>query len=332
MRKTKCLLLVSLSMLSAAFRADAASPPPAAVFKDCPDCPEMVFIPAGRFAMGGKPDQRLGFKPEPDELPAREVSVPAFTLGRYEITQAEWQALMGENPSDYISGDGRLPVETVSWNEAQEFARRLSRKTGKPYRLPTEAEWEYAARAGNDGLFSFGDDVNELGRYAWFGGNAGGHIHAVGLKEPNRWGLHDMHGNVWEWVEDCYRPNYKGAPIDGSAWRKRGHCQRNNRGGSWVNSALNLRSHHRHRMGAGSRGTFIGLRIARAPDNYSDFRANHPKDRGRAVASCTAASSRPLFPSAASLLVGAGATGAQPSHGNLQAHLAAFGSADHKSP
>ena len=233
-------------------------------FTDCAGCPEMVVVGAGSFVMGGKPDPRSGIKPEPDEVPQRTVSVPAFALARFEVTQQQWQALMGENPSDYISGDGRLPVDTVSWNEAQEFARRLAAKTGKPYRLPTEAEWEYAARAGSDATFSFGDDVADLDRHAWYGANSGGHAHPVGQKAPNAFGLHDMHGNVWEWVEDCYRPSYEGAPTDGSAVAGAEHCQRNNRGGSWVNSAANLRSYHRHRMGAGSRGTFIGLRVARA--------------------------------------------------------------------
>ncbi len=243
---------------------------PGRVFKDCADCPEMVIIPGGSFVMGGKADPALKYKPEPDEIPQRSVSVPAFALGKYEVTQGQWQALMGENPSDYIDGDKNLPVETVSWNEAKEYAKRLSAKTGKTYRLPTEAEWEYAARAGSSALFSFGDDVNELGRYAWYNSNSGGHIHSVGTKEPNKFGVHDMHGNVWEWVEDCYQANYDGAPIDGSAVTKLGSCQRNNRGGSWVNSAMNLRSDHRHKMGAGSRGTFVGMRLARSLDKSAN--------------------------------------------------------------
>ena len=238
----------------------------AEVFQDCADCPEMVAIPAGTFVMGGKPVPELNYKPDPEEGPRRTVAVARFALGKHEVTQAQWTALMGENPSDYISGDGALPVETVSWNDAQEFVRRLSAKTGRRYRLPTEAEWEYAARAGSDTLFSFGDSPVDLGRYAWFGQNSGGHIHPVGQKAPNAFGLHDMHGNVWEWVEDCYFPTYDGAPGDGSAVVSSGRCKRNNRGGSWVNSAMNLRTTHRHMMGAGSRGTFVGFRIARSLD------------------------------------------------------------------
>jgi formylglycine-generating enzyme required for sulfatase activity len=263
----KTTLGVSIAIMQlCALGNGALAQVPGRVFKDCADCPDMVMIPGDSFVMGGKTDPRLNYKPEPDEIPQRSVSVPSFALGKHEVTQGQWQALMGENPSDYIDGDKNLPVETVSWNEAKEFAKRLSAKTGKTYRLPTEAEWEYAARAGSSALFSFGDDVGALGQYAWYGLNSGGHIHPVGQKEPNKFGLHDMHGNVWEWVEDCYQPTYEGAPTDGSALQKAGACQRNNRGGSWVNSAMNLRSDHRHKMGAGTRGTFVGMRLARTLD------------------------------------------------------------------
>ncbi len=260
----KRLLALSIILTMALpIRLPASAEAPGRVFKDCPDCPDMVVIPAGRFVMGGKPEPKLNYKPEPDEIPQRTVTLASFAIGKTEVTQGQWQALMGDNPSDYIDGNADLPVETVSWNEAKEFARRLSAKTGKSYRLPTEAEWEYAARAGSSTLFSFGDDAAQLDRYAWNGKNSGGHIHAVGQKAPNAFGLHDMHGGVWEWVEDCYQPTYDGAPVDGSAVPPVERCQRNNRGGSWVNSALNLRSDHRHKMGAGSRGTFVGLRLAR---------------------------------------------------------------------
>jgi formylglycine-generating enzyme required for sulfatase activity len=254
-----CLLALLLCL---AVDAAASEPGAAREFRDCAECPQMVVVPAGVFIMGGKPEPRINFKPEPDEVPQRSVAVASYAMGKYEVTQAEWRAVMGENPSDYDDGTGVLPVETVSWNDAQEYVRRLSLRTGRQYRLPTEAEWEYAARAGSTSLFSFGDDVSELGQHAWYGGNSGGHIHPVGLKQANAFGLHDMHGNVWEWVEDCYQPSYVGAPVDGSAMPRSPPCQRNNRGGSWVNSPLNLRSHHRHKMGAGSRGTFVGVRVA----------------------------------------------------------------------
>jgi formylglycine-generating enzyme required for sulfatase activity len=254
----------TLSLVALLGCLPALAQAPGTTFKDCSNCPEMVVVPGGTFVMGAKPIPSINFIPAPDEVPQRTVTVRSFALGKYEVTQEFWTAVMGENNSDYQDGTPNLPVETVSWNEAQVFVEKLSAIAGQTYRLPTEAEWEYAARAGSAALFSFGDDVTELGKYAWFGENSGGHIHPVGRKLPNAFGLHDMHGNVWEWVEDCYQSTYDGAPTDGSAVKKDGHCQRNNRGGAWINSALNLRSDHRHRMGAGSRGIFIGLRVARS--------------------------------------------------------------------
>ena len=260
---TKMRISWALSILSLLCAPPALAQAQVTLFEDCSICPEMVVIPAGSFVMGAKAYTSLNFVPAPDELPQRKVSVKSFALGKYEVTQEFWRALMGENNSDYQDGTPNLPVETVSWNEAQVFLQKLSAMADQTYRLPTEAEWEYAARAGSSALFSFGDDPKDLGQYAWFGGNSGGHIHPVGGKLPNQFGLHDMHGNVWEWVEDCYQSTYEGAPTDGSAVTREGHCQRNNRGGAWINSPLNLRPDHRHRMGAGSRGIFIGLRLAR---------------------------------------------------------------------
>lgn len=251
-------ILIFLSISIGIFAAETSG----REFRDCATCPLMVEIPSGTFEMGGKSLPEIGFTPEPEELPRRAVRVSRFALGKYEVTQAEWVALMGENPSDYDDHSGLLPVETVSWRDAKEFLRRLSKKTGRHYRLPTEAEWEYAARAGQDTLYSFGNDATRLDQYAWFNANSGGHIHPVGTKLANAFGLHDMHGNVWEWVEDCYFPSYEGAPSDAKPVRSVEGCQRNNRGGSWVNASLNLRASHRHKMGGGSRGTFIGFRVA----------------------------------------------------------------------
>ena len=256
-------IICALATISLLCGSPVLAQSPGTLFKDCASCPEMVVIPAGTFVMGAKPILSINFTPAPDEMPQRQVTVGSFALGKNEVTQELWLSIMGENSSDYRDGTTNLPAETVSWNEAQVFVQKLSVLAGEQYRLPTEAEWEYAARAGSAAMFSFGDDVKELGRYAWFGENSGGHIHAVGQKLPNAFGLYDMHGNVWEWVEDCYQSTYEGAPTDGSAIQKEGHCQRNNRGGAWINSALNLRSDHRHRMGAGSRGIFIGLRVAK---------------------------------------------------------------------
>ena len=130
------------------------------------------------------------------------------------MTQGQWQAVMGSNPSQF-TGDPNRPVENVSWDDVQEFIRRLNaREGGATYRLPTEAEWEYAARAGTTTRWSFGDDASQLGRYAWHDGNAGGQTHPVGQLQPNPWGLYDMHGNVWEWVQDWYGKYASGTAVD----------------------------------------------------------------------------------------------------------------------
>ena len=181
-----------------------------------------VHIPAGSFTMGS-PDS--DHEADADEKPAHRVTISRpFYLGKFEVTQAQWQAVMGSSPYDAAAGARSNPYfdlpgmaervrkpdnpVTVSWNEAQQFLQRLNAKEGEKkgqrrYRLPTEAEWEYAARAGTSSVYSFGDDRAQLGRYAWFGEDfASGAPHPVGGKLPNPWGLHDVHGNVWEWVQD----------------------------------------------------------------------------------------------------------------------------------
>ena len=173
---------------------------------------------------------------------------------------------MGSNPSSSGNcGDG-CPVERVSWNDAQEFAQRLSQKTGKRYRLPSEAEWEYAARAGSSTKWSFGDNASQLGDYAWFSANSQNKTQRVAQKRPNAFGLFDMHGNVWEWVQDCWHGDYSGAPTDGSAWTT--GCSNNYRvlrGGSWINDPTVLRSAGRNRNSPDSRSNYYGLRLARTP-------------------------------------------------------------------
>jgi formylglycine-generating enzyme required for sulfatase activity len=183
-------------------------------------------------------------------------------LGKFEVTQEQWYALMGNLPSKF---KGRtLPVEQVSWDDAQEFIKRLNTKSGQNYRLPSEAEWEYAARAGSPADYSFGDDPKQLSRFAWFAGNTDNTTNPAGEKTANKFGLHDMHGNVWEWMQDCWSGNYAGAPADGSAWTA-GDCSRRVlRGGSWFNDPPLLRSAYRLRNTTASRGNLFGFRVARS--------------------------------------------------------------------
>jgi len=168
---------------------------------------------------------------------------------------------MGSNPSEFKARS--RPVEQVSWNDAQEFIRRLNAKTGMTYRLPTEAEWEYAARAGTESAWSWGDDAGQARQYAWYNGNAGGESHPVGRFQPNRFGLYDMHGNVAEWVQDCYHDSYRGAASDGSARQGGEACYRVLRGGSWSRNLRALRSADRDWTSPNGRGGNIGFRLAR---------------------------------------------------------------------
>jgi formylglycine-generating enzyme required for sulfatase activity len=226
------------------------------VFKDCPDCPEMVMIPAGSFTMGSDESDT--------EKPPHRVSIRSFEIGRTEVTQGQWQAVMGSNPSRFNNCGNDCPVERVSWTDIQQFIQRLNARTGKTYRLPSEAEWEYAARAGSTGRWSFGGNEEQLGQHAWFGDNSRGSTQRVAQKQPNAFGLYDMHGNALEWVEDCWHNNYNGAPTDGSAWTT--GCSgdwRVLRGGSWLNYPAILRSAIRSRITPDYRGDSDGFRLAR---------------------------------------------------------------------
>jgi formylglycine-generating enzyme required for sulfatase activity len=207
---------------------------------------EMIKIPAGSFLMGTEEIEVIRLCQEyeincfKNEMPQHQVNLQEFYLGKYPVTQEQYQAIMGNNPSDF-KDNPKNPVEMVTWDNAQEFCQKLSEKTGKKYRLLSEAEWEYACRAGTRTRYYFGDNADLLGEYAWYRDNS---THLVGQKKLNNWGLYDMYGNVWEWCEDVWHNNYKNAPTDGTAWNDN-YAQtdyRVLRGGSWVNSPTNCRS------------------------------------------------------------------------------------------
>lgn len=235
-----------------------------AIAKDCAECPEMVRIPGGTFRMGDETGDG-----NPDERPVHEVRVPAFSMSRYEISFDEWDACARAGACadiwDQDWGRSRQPLINVSWNEAQAYVRWLSRKTGRSYRLPSEAEWEYAARAGGTAQYPWGAEVVPGLAICWSHcGTDADQPAPVGSTRPNAFGLYDMHGNVWEWVEDCSNPDYGGAPRDGSAWEE-GDCgSRMARGGGWRNFSSDMRSAIRFALPPNIQYTVLGLRIVRA--------------------------------------------------------------------
>jgi formylglycine-generating enzyme required for sulfatase activity len=241
-----------------AARRAAANFRPGQVIKDCADCPEMVAIPGGSFVMGADKN--------PDEKPPHPVTLRSFLMGKTEVTQGQWKAVMGSNPSRFNQCGDECPVEQVSWGDAQEFIVKLKHKTGLVYRLPSEAEWEYAARAGSTTEWTPGNDESRLTDFAWFSANSRAKSQPVAQKRPNAFGLFDMHGNVWEWVEDCWHNNYSSAPRDGSAWVTTcSSAARVLRGGSWSIDPPLLRSANRNWNASDIRTSYNGLRLARTP-------------------------------------------------------------------
>ena len=229
--------------------------------------PEMIVLAAGNFTMGS-PGTESGRRE--DEGPQRRVTISQpFALSNHEITFREYDSFAKATgrklPYDSGWGRGNRPVIYVSWEDATAYARWLSEQSGQQYQLPTEAEWEYAARAGSTTAVSFGDDLSRLGEYAWFIDNSEKKTHPVGKKKPNNWGLYDMHGNVYEWVQDDWHGNYEGAPTDGSAWidEPRG-AERVFRGGGQNGDAWNCRSAIRVNGGPGDRRGSLGFRLARS--------------------------------------------------------------------
>ena len=267
---------------------------PGRVFRDCDACPEMVVVPAGSFMMGSSSHEEGRYDVEG---PVHRVTIPApFAVGRYEVTRGEfarfveaaghstgnscwtfeddgWKDRSGlnwRNPG--YRQDNREPVVCVNWEDARAYVNWLSRETGKPYRLLSEAEWEYSARAGTTGPFHFGatistDQANYNGNAIYGSGREGVYRKKtvpVGSFRANGFGLHAVHGNVWEWVEDCGHASYRGAPSDGSVWVTGGDCgYRMLRGGSWDSVPGDLRSASRYGDTAGSRSYFSGFRVTR---------------------------------------------------------------------
>src|SRR5437870_5595659 len=259
---------------------DLAAAKPGAVFRECPDCPEMLVIPPGSFTMGSPDSEKVwaashGASPQSvsDEAPQHRVTLRSFALGKYDVTRAEYAVFVRE--TGYPPGDGcgkdsfkwnkqpdlnwqnpgftqtdRDPVVCMSWNDARAYITWLNTKVrastytngGGPYRLPSEAEWEYAARGGTTTPFWWGDDDAAAVDHAWFKANSDGHSHSVGLKPANAFGLYDIVGNVWQWTEDCYGDTYANVPADGSAAESPTGCMRVDRGSCWMYPAWLLRS------------------------------------------------------------------------------------------
>ena len=237
----------------------------AKAFKDCPNCPEMIALSPGQFVMGSA-------KGDPSERPAHRVTLTRpFAIGKFEVTVAQWKECVKAGdcknlPAKADTSD-KTPIRDVSWDDAQEYVKWLSRISGQKYRLPTEAEWEYAARAGSTSKYWWGDNIiagkancKDCGNNAWDSGKPAD----VGTLEPNPYGIYDMNGNVWEWVDDCWHKNYKGAPANGIAWKKDDCRVRVIRGGSWRNDKSYVHSASRFKYDAYVRYILNGFRVARS--------------------------------------------------------------------
>jgi formylglycine-generating enzyme required for sulfatase activity len=278
-RRTKSLLSLTLTVAFGVFgtvlglipaeglRRDVLAeatviPKPGELFRDCPDCAELVVVPAGDFEMGSAQ--------APYEKPQHHVTIAnPFAVGRREVTFAEWDICVAGGgcnyrPDDQGWGRGDRPVIDVSWDDAKMFARWQAQRTGQAYRLPSEAEWEYAARAGSASLYWWGREVgNGRANCEECGGPAAGRTLVTGSFRPNAFGLYDTAGNAAEWVEDCWNESYRGAPQDGSAWLT-GQCRlRVLRGGSFANKANAVRPAARFRYDEDVRYYANGFRLVR---------------------------------------------------------------------
>lgn len=301
MKQSAVLLLLISVIFSKDTVSATAQRAPGTAFRDCRDCPEVVVIPGGNFTMGSSASEKSwavshGAAPESvsDESPQRSISLRSFALGKYVVTRGEYAAFVRE--TGYPEGDGcgqdgekwnkqvgvswrnpsfkqtdRDPVVCVSWRDARAYVSWLNGKiirnsnSGEgPYRLPSESEWEYAARAGTTTRFWWSDEDSDAAGHAWYKDNAGGETHPVGLKPANPFGLYDMAGNVWQWTEDCYSDSYANAPTDGTAFELDINCRRVDRGGSWFHPSWLLRPATRERNPADYRDQIMGLRVARS--------------------------------------------------------------------
>ena len=268
------LILLSLPLWSQQDSGNSA-PSPGETFQDCDECPKMIVVPSGSFMMGSSKGEAGR-----DDLdgPMHRVRIDyRFAVGVYEVTFAEWYACVdargcGSHVSDDMRwgrgrwGRGKYPVVRVSWDDAQSYVSWLSARTGKTYRLLSDSEWEYVARAGTETAYSWGDSIGVNRANCRGCGSTWDAVMPapVGAFAANAWGVYDMHGNVWEWVEDCYNDCYVGAPADGSAWESE-ECHRVLRGGSWFDLPRNLRSADRY--GSSSENRYVngfGFRVARS--------------------------------------------------------------------
>jgi formylglycine-generating enzyme required for sulfatase activity len=233
-----------------------------------------IQIPAGTFSMGTSEAQRASLveqkawtRFENCELPAHTVTISKpFLIGQFEITQKQWEAVMGKNPSAFK--DENRPVDSVSWEEVQKFIEKLNEKNGARYRLPTEAEWEYCCRAGSTNLFGLCSTnvtiaPESLGDFAWFRKNSDNRTHPVGEKKPNAWGLYDMHGNVWEWCQDWYASDYYAKAPEKDPLNTVPTTEHVFRGGSWFLDWQNLRAAFRSGNLPGFKSQYVGFRLVR---------------------------------------------------------------------
>ena len=264
--KRAAIVAAALLLPAVMMHGHAGDFSPGDVFRDCPECPELVVVPAGSFMMGAPATEEGS---SDSERPVHPVRIPRpFAVGIYEVTFAEWDACLaaggcgGIQLDDRAWGRDRRPAVGVHWKQAQSYVEWLSGRTGEQYRLLSEAEWEYVARAGSTTAYTWGDGIGcrqaSYGRDTYSGFQCGAFWGTMpaGSFAANQFGLYDVHGNLWELVQDCWNENYEGAPADGSAWESGDCAYRVMRGGAWTNNSTFLRS---------------ATRIAHSPDFEYDY-------------------------------------------------------------